>query len=94
MERLKTQVLQHNDPTMKFKFTPPARATMIDWIHSAWGELTQQTIQSGFRGANIQVTDEPELVDNEFIELLQRCNLVGDIVREDKDFDVAVDEDE
>ena len=70
--------------------TPPSRAKIVAWIHSAWGDLSQTIIINGFKKTKLvfttETTDEEPAQDFEDLELMDRLealNLVEELTQPD-----------
>lgn len=68
-----------------FKLAPPTRSVICEWVTRAWGSLSSDTIESGFRRANI--TPRETDVDNVLVQELERLHLVEAGVGSDDEAD-------
>ena len=50
---LRRQLREHSGSTHAFKFAPPTRPTICEWVCSSWSSLSPSTIKNGFRRAHI-----------------------------------------
>ncbi|GMF23597.1 unnamed protein product [Phytophthora fragariaefolia] len=77
--------LQRKDLRKPFILTPPNRVDITEWISISWGDLSIETIVSGFakvgiltdtRVAEAMPTEDSPQIESYTVEELENCNLV------------------
>lgn len=48
IDSLQAQLKQPREPTQKFKLPPPSRKDVTEWVTSAWANMPERVIKSGF----------------------------------------------
>ncbi|GMF51028.1 unnamed protein product [Phytophthora fragariaefolia] len=86
-----------------FILTPPNRVNITEWISISWGDLSIDTIVSGFaqvgivtdtRVAEVIPTEDSPQIESYTVEELENCNLVDGEVGSDDDIGNESDSDD
>lgn len=73
--------LARRDESIQFKLAPPTRPQLCEWIRQAWGSVSSETVQAGFRRAGFGAGAIE--IDSEVVRELEQLNLAGDAVCSD-----------
>ncbi|KAE8995433.1 hypothetical protein PR003_g2360 [Phytophthora rubi] len=93
---LQEQLARHQaDPAKPFRLEPPKRATVTEWVSTAWGSISADVIKTGFRKCRIsaesasavEATTEEDMQDqiNEVLSELEALDLIEGAVHMQED---------
>lgn len=75
-----------------FKFAPPTRKMLLEWLYAGWQRLSKRTIQHGFKGINLLYD---KCVDDNLVESMEALNLLdrefGEVSEEDDIVEVILE---
>lgn len=75
---------QHGERAASFSLKAPAKGHVVQWILSAWSDISPQIIRSGFHGV-IQAVDKAMLDHGGLIERLSTLSAIEETIREEDD---------